>query len=169
MPPTFSLRPAVTGDVGSIQRLVEPLVESRVLLGKNLVAYFESVQEFQVAVDARGVLIGCGALHVLWEDLGEVRTLAVSQRWLHRGVGKALLASLEDSARALGLSRLFCLSFETGFFHRNGFTDMGEETVDPDVYLELVRSQDEGMAEFLDLARVKPNTLGNTRMVKRLA
>jgi len=52
------------------------------------------------------------------------------------------------------------------FFSRNGFVDMGTETVDPAVYAELVRSHDEGVAEFLDLARVKPNTLGNTRMVK---
>ena len=67
-----------------------------------------------------------------------------------------------------GSSRLFCLTFEVGFFERNGFVDMGDETVDPAVYAELVRSHDEGVAEFLDLARVKPNTLGNTRMLKQL-
>jgi amino-acid N-acetyltransferase len=63
---------------------------------------------------------------------------------------------------------LFCLTFEVPFFTQHGFEDMGAETVDPEVYAELVRSRDEGVAEFLDLARVKPNTLGNTRMLKRL-
>ncbi len=68
----------------------------------------------------------------------------------------------------LGLSRLFCLTFETEFFGRHGFAPIGEDIVSADVYAQLVRSQDEGVAEFLDLSRVKPNTLGNTRMLKTL-
>ncbi|GIT79773.1 N-acetylglutamate synthase [Leifsonia sp. LS1] len=162
------VRRARTGDVAAIQELVEPLVRRRILLGKETVTFYEAVQEFRVAEDADGRLVGCGALHVMWSDLGEVRTLAVSDEWLGRGVGRALLQRLEADARELGLSRLFCLTFEVGFFERNGFEDMGEETVDPALYAELVRSNDEGVAEFLDLARVKPNTLGNTRMLKRL-
>jgi len=151
-----------------IQELVEPLVQRRILLGKETVTFYESVQEFRVAEDAEGRLIGCGALHVMWSDLGEVRTLAVEDGWLGKGVGRALLTRLEADARELGLDRLFCLTFEVGFFARNGFVDMGAESVDPQLYAELVRSHDEGVAEFLDLARVKPNTLGNTRMLKRL-
>ncbi|WP_158865967.1 amino-acid N-acetyltransferase [Leifsonia sp. AG29] len=166
--PGFSIRRARTGDVAQIQELVEPLVHRRILLGKETVTFYESVQEFRVAVDETGRLIGCGALHVMWSDLGEVRTLAVTDAWLGRGVGRALLARLEDDARELGLSRLFCLTFEVDFFQRNGFEDMGSETIDPKVYAELLRSHDEGVAEFLDLARVKPNTLGNTRMLKVL-
>lgn len=164
----FSVRRARTGDVPRIQELIEPLVRRRILLGKETVTFYEAVQEFRVAEDDAGQLIGCGALHVMWSDLGEVRTLAVQEGWLGRGVGRALLARLEADARELGLSRLFCLTFEVPFFERNGFEDMGEEAVDPALYAELVRSNDEGVAEFLDLARVKPNTLGNTRMLKLL-
>jgi len=164
----FSIRRARTSDVPRIQELVEPLVQRRILLGKEMVTLYEAVQEFRVAQDASGELIGCGALHVMWSDLGEVRTLAVSDEWLGKGIGHALLDRLEGDARELGLNRLFCLTFEVGFFARNGFVDMGEETVDPLVYTQLLRSHDEGVAEFLDLARVKPNTLGNTRMLKRL-
>ncbi len=164
----FSVRRARTGDVPRIQELIEPLVRRRILLGKETVTFYEAVQEFRVAEDDAGQLIGCGALHVMWSDLGEVRTLAVQEGWLGRGVGRALLGRLEDDARDLGLSRLFCLTFEVPFFERNGFEDMGEEAVDPALYAELVRSNDEGVAEFLDLARVKPNTLGNTRMLKLL-
>ena len=167
--PSFTVRAARTSDVPAIQKLVEPLVQRRILLGKDLVVFYEAVQELRVAVTDDGELIGCGALHVMWEDLGEVRTLAVSQDWLGKGVGHALLGRLEADARELGLSRLFCLTFEVGFFLRHDFVDMGTETVDPAVYAELVRSHDEGVAEFLDLARVKPNTLGNTRMLKRLS
>jgi amino-acid N-acetyltransferase len=166
---SFSVRPARTADVPAIKALVEPLVQSRILLGKERVVFYEAVQEFRVAIDDDTEdLIGCGALHVLWEDLGEVRTLAVTERWLHRGVGHAILTDIEESAHALGLRRLFCLTFETEFFGRHGFDAIGENVVAPEVYAELVRSQDEGIAEFLDLSRVKPNTLGNTRMLKTL-
>jgi amino-acid N-acetyltransferase len=165
---SFTVRPARTSDIPSIQALVEPLVQRRILLGKERVVFYEAVQEFRVATDDAGTLIGCGALHVLWEDLGEVRTLAVADDWLHRGVGHAILSDIEASAALLGLTRLFCLTFETEFFGRHGFEPIGEDIVSPDVYSQLVRSQDEGIAEFLDLSRVKPNTLGNTRMLKLL-
>jgi amino-acid N-acetyltransferase len=166
----FSVRRARTTDVRAIKKVVEPLVQQRVLLGKELVVFFESLQEFCVAVDdATGQIIGCGALHVIWEDLGEIRTLVTSDEWRGRGVGHALLDNREAEARELGLARLFCLTFEVDFFGRHGFTPIGEQLlVDPDVYGELVRSPDEGVAEFLDLSRVKPNTLGNTRMLKVL-
>lgn len=167
-PEPFSVRKARTSDVRAIQSLVEPLVNTRVLLGKDAVNLYGDIQEFRMADDASGTPIGCGALHVMWEDLGEVRTLAVAEPWLKRGVGHALLEELEADARQLGLTRLFCLTFETGFFARHGYEPIGEDTVDPVVYAELLRSTDEGVAEFLDLARVKPNTLGNTRMIKLL-
>ncbi|QPZ37607.1 amino-acid N-acetyltransferase [Paramicrobacterium chengjingii] len=163
-----NVRWATTADVPRIQQLIEPLVQERILLGKDRVVFYEAVQEFRVAETDDGEVIGCGALHVMWEDLGEVRTLAVAQPWLGTGVGHALLNQLQEDARALGLIRLFCLTFEVDFFTRHGYAPIGEGIVDPDVYAELVRSTDEGVAEFLDLARVKPNTLGNTRMLRVL-
>ena len=168
MTETFHVRRARTSDVPLIQALVEPLVQKRILLGKDRVVFYEAVQEFKVAEDSEGNLVGCGALHVMWEDLGEVRTLAVADEWLHRGVGHAILDRIEEDALELGLSRLFCLTFETKFFGRHGFEAIGEDIVAPDVYAELLRSGDEGVAEFLDLSRVKPNTLGNTRMLKTI-
>jgi amino-acid N-acetyltransferase len=161
------VRSARTADVRSIRALVSPLAERRVLLNKEAVAYYESVTDFVVAESA-GRIVGCGALHVLWEDLGEVRTLAVAEEALGRGVGSAVLERLVERARDLGLSRLFCLTFETRFFSRHGFTPIEGQAVDPEVYAELLRSYDEGVAEFLDLERVKPNTLGNTRMLRLL-
>ena len=164
--PAYVVRDARTSDVPAIQALVEPYVQKRILLGKDRVVFYESVQEFKVAEAADGTLIGCGAMHVLWEDLGEVRTLAVSDDWLHRRVGHAILDRIEEDARELGLSRLFCLTLETDFFGKYVFLTIGEDIVAPEVYAELLRSGDEGVAEFLDLSRVKPNTLGNTRMLK---
>lgn len=164
----FTVRRARTSDVPGILAVTAPLVDRRVLLGKEPVDLYEAVQEFRVAVDEVGSVIGCGALHVMWEDLGEIRTLAVSDAWLNQGVGHALLEQLEQDARDLGLGRLFCLTFEVDFFASHGFSEVSDSIVAPDVYAELVRSHDEGVAEFLDLARVKQNTLGNTRMLRIL-
>ena len=173
---SVTVRPARTADVGAIESLIEPFVSRRILLGKDAVVLYGSIQQFVVAEDASGSIVGCGALHVLWRDLGEIRTVAVAESSRGTGVGKAVLSALESEARTLGLERLFCLTFETGFFGRLGFDVIGEvgsetETpniVTPEVFAELARSHDEGVAEFLDLARVKPNTLGNTRMLKML-
>lgn len=163
-------RPATTQDIAHIVNLMEPLVARRILLGKDLVELYGAVPEFTVAVDEQSNVVGYGALHVMWEHLGEVRTLGVSEEHLGQGVGHTILETLEERARDLGLQQLFCLTFETEFFGRHGFQAVDENTelVAADVYAELLRSQDEGVAEFLDLARVKPNTLGNTRMLKRL-
>ncbi|WP_072315010.1 amino-acid N-acetyltransferase [Agrococcus sp. Marseille-P2731] len=163
----ITVRPARTSDVRDMQRLIEPYAHRQILLGKELVTLFEAVQEFVVA-ERDGELVGCGALHVFWEDLGEVRTIAAAEHAVGRGVGHAMLDALEERARRLGLTRLFCLTFETEFFGRHGFAEVAEQVVEPDVFSELLRSQDGGVAEFLDLAHVKPNTLGNTRMLKRL-
>ena len=155
-------------DVRAIRDLVEPYANRRILIAKEQVAYYEAVQELVVAVDADGTVVGCGALHVMWVDLAEIRTLAVDPGWVGAGVGHAILDTLIDRARALGLARVFCLTFEVDFFTRHGFEEIEGTVVSPDVYAELLRSHDDGVAEFLDLARVKPNTLGNTRMLLHL-
>lgn len=162
-----TIRSARTGDVREIRAIAAPLADRRVLLAKEAVAYFESLQEFRVA-EVDGRIAGFGALHVMWEDLAEVRTLAVRPEMLGTGVGSALLRRLIEDARAIGVSRLFCLTFETEFFARHGFAPIEGDAVTAQVYAELLRSYDEGVAEFLDLERVKPNTLGNTRMLRTL-
>lgn len=159
-----TVRAARTSDVREIRHLIDTYAPSGRLLSKATVTIYESVQEFVVA-EVDGAVVGCGALHVMWEDLGEVRTVAVEPERKGHGVGGAVLTELIDRARALGLRRLFCLTFEVDFFARHGFTLTSESTVDPELYAQLLQSGDEGVAEFLDLERVKPNTLGNTRMV----
>lgn len=139
----------------------------RVLLAKEIITLYESVQEFLVA-EVDGEVVGCGALHVLWSDLGEIRTVAVHPRVLGRGVGHALVDALIEGARELGLQRLFVLTFERRFFGRHGFAEIDGTPVEPDVFAAMLRSYDTGVAEFLDLAHVKPNTLGNVRMLLRL-
>jgi amino-acid N-acetyltransferase len=159
------VRRARTADVPAIKSIVDVYAGSgRKLLAKELVTLYEDVQDFLVAeLDAQ--VVGCGALHVLWADLGEVRTLAVRPDLANHRIGKQLLDALIGTARDLGLSRLFALTFHTEFFGRAGFVEIEGAPVDPDTYDALRRSYDPGVAEFLNLEYVKPNTLGNTRML----
>lgn len=172
LPSGLYMRRARTSDVKGIEALVAPLAEERVLLAKDTVTYFETLQEFWLVVDPQPdgseILAGCGALHVIWSDLAEARTVATSPDYRGRGVGKALIRQLLADAVAIGVDRVFCLTFETGFFGSLGFEPIKGIPVSPEVYIELLHSADEGVAEFLDLARVKPNTLGNSRMIKYL-
>ncbi|MCK6209768.1 amino-acid N-acetyltransferase [Georgenia sp. EYE_87] len=197
------VRQARPADVRAIYDLVQPYAENRILIAKELIDYFEAVQEFVVAEladdaasagDQAGGLgstgagsqatsrasasagdraadlpiVGCGALHVLWDDIAEVRTLAVAPEMSGRGIGHRLLNTLVGRARDLGLRRVFCLTFEVDFFRRHGFEVIAGTPVGMDVYAQMLRSHDDGVAEFLDLARVKPNTLGNSRMLLEL-
>jgi amino-acid N-acetyltransferase len=160
------VRRARTGDVRQIKALVDQYA-GKVLLHKELVTLYEAVQDFWVA-ELDGEVVGCGALHVLWEDLGEVRTVATASHALGNGIGHAVVGRLVDVGRELGLARLFVLTFEVEFFARHGFRKIDGAPVTQQVYEEMRRSADAGVAEFLDLPYVKPNTLGNTRMLLEL-
>lgn len=164
---TVTIRPAQTKDVRAIRALIDTYAPDRRLLTKHTVTIYEDVQEFIVA-EQNNKIVACGALHVMWEDLGEVRTLAVLPELKRQGIGKLILESLLTEARKLGLTRVFCLTFETEFFGHFGFVPISDAPIDANVYAELLQSGDEGVAEFLDLERVKPNTLGNTRMLLNL-
>jgi amino-acid N-acetyltransferase len=161
------IRRATTGDVKKIRELVDAYTADRRLLSKATVTLYEAVQEFWVAEDA-GRIVGCGALHVMWEDLAEIRTVAVDPASRGRKIGHQIVNRLIEQARELGVARVFCLTFETRFFGTFGFTEIDGAPVPHAVYEQLLRSYDEGVAEFLDLERVKPNTLGNTRMLLHL-
>lgn len=162
-----TIRPAKTTDVSTIRELVDTYAPERRLLSKATVTLYEAVPDFLV-VEKNGKVIGAGAVHVLWEDLAEVRTVAIFPEHKRLGIGSQLLEALLKRAQDLGVKRLFCLTFETKFFAQHGFTEIEGTPVEPEIYQQLLQSYDVGVAEFLDLDKVKPNTLGNTRMIKHL-
>lgn len=162
---TLTIRPAKTTDVRAIRDLIDVYSVDGSLLSKATVTIFEQIQEFLVA-EIDGSVIGCGALHVMWEDLAEVRTLAVKPDQARHGIGSQILEQLLANARDLGIKRVFCLTFMKDFFARHGFVEIDDTPVGHEVYEQLLQSYDEGVAEFLGLERVKPNTLGNFRMLR---
>ncbi len=175
----YLVRRARTRDVRDIRRLIDIYGDSRRLLRKPTVALYEDVQEFWVAEripdglagepgEPETTVVGCGALHVMWEDLAEIRTVAVDPACQGEKIGRRIVSELLGAATELGLRRVFVLTFETGFFGSFGFVEIDGAPVPQPVYEQLLRSYDEGVAEFLGLERVKPNTLGNTRMLLHL-
>jgi amino-acid N-acetyltransferase len=138
----YTVRQARTADVPGIRGLIDANVGSGRLLGKATV--------------------------MLYEDLAEIRTIAVRGDCQGHGIGRRIAHVLLDRARELGVQRVFVLTFAVEFFGSLGFREIFGTPVAPDVYAELLRSYDEGVAEFLGLDWVKPNTLGNTRMLLHL-
>lgn len=116
----ISVRPARTSDVKAIRELVDSYAAPGQMLSKETVTLYESVQEFLIA-EKDGVVVGCGALHVLWEDLAEVRTVAVAQDFHKQGIGHLILNEIIKRAREVGVKRIFCLTFQTEFFGSIGF------------------------------------------------
>lgn len=157
------VRRARIADVPSIKALIDSYA-GRVLLEKEMVTLYEDVQEFWVA-ELGGTVVGCGALHVLWEDLAEIRSVAVDRVARRQGIGDVLVERLLELAKELGLPRIFVLTFETEFFAKHGFVPIEGTPVSTEVYQQMQQSRDPGVAEFLDLPFAKPNTLGNTRML----
>src|SRR5690242_13635355 len=117
------VRRARTADVRGIRRLVDTYTDDRRLLSKATVTLYEDVQEFRVAVTPDGTVVGCGALHVMWEDLAEIRTVAVDPSCRGHKIGHRIVGELIDAARELGVARIFVLTFETGFFGSFGFRE----------------------------------------------
>lgn len=164
--PEMVVRRARVTDAPRIKALID-IYAPEILLEKTLVNIYEGLTEFWVA-ETEGLVVGCGAVHVLWADLAELRTLATDPAYRGRGIGGTLSRGLAEEAARLGVTRLFVLTFEVTFFSALGFRTIGELDLGAEAMAELRSSYDRGVAEFLELPYVKPNTLGNTRMLKVL-
>jgi argininosuccinate lyase/amino-acid N-acetyltransferase len=132
------LRRARPGDVHGIGRLMAAYVAEGTLLPRPVSELFQSVHEFHVAVDG-GEVVACAALRLLWDDLGEVRTLAVRPDHHGNGLGAQLVARVVEDARALGLARVIALTREVGFFERCGFSVVERDALPRKVWADCIR------------------------------
>ena len=114
------LRKAQIRDVKDIQKLLTAYANRGDMLSRSLSELYESVRDFYIC-EEEGRLIGAAALHIVWEDLAEIRSVAVADDAERKGVGTLLVNSCIDEARELGLKRLFCLTYKPDFFSRFGF------------------------------------------------
>jgi amino-acid N-acetyltransferase len=116
----FMIRKAKISDVKEIQKLLACYANKGEMLSRSLSELYDSLRDFYV-YDEEGKLFGASALHIVWEDLAEVRSVAVAQEAARRGVGSQVVGACLDEARELGLKRIFCLTYKPDFFAKFGF------------------------------------------------
>ncbi|MDR1920349.1 MAG: N-acetyltransferase [Candidatus Adiutrix sp.] len=118
---TAAIRKARVNDVPAIYELLKTMAAKGLLLPRSFSNLYEMAQTFHVAENADGRVVGAAALQVAWEDLGEVRSLAVAEEYGARGLGRALTGAVEAEALRLGVARMFVLTYVPGFFERLGY------------------------------------------------
>ncbi|MBC7234841.1 MAG: N-acetyltransferase [Chloroflexi bacterium] len=114
------IRPAVVRDVPAMAEIINAFAATGQMLPRSQHSLYQNIRDFMVAVH-EGKVVACGALHVVWGDIGEIRSLAVSSEWGRRGVGSRLVSALLEEARRLGLPRVFALTYQQAFFQKLGF------------------------------------------------
>lgn len=133
-----AVRKATIADVPAIQKLVNHFAGERRMLSRSLSEIYESVRDYFVIEDA-GAVVGSAALHVFWEDLAEVRALAVAQSHQGRGFGMLLLEACREEAVGMGLRKVFALTFKPGFFEKAGFRPVPKSDLPHKIWTDCLR------------------------------
>ncbi len=114
------IREALVGDVPAMAEIINAFAAQQLMLPRSQFQFYQHVRDFVVA-ELNGEVLGCGALQFVWSDLAEIRSLAVKEAWQGRGIGRRLVEHLLGQARRHGIPRVFCLTYQKGFFEEMGF------------------------------------------------
>src|SRR5574340_593063 len=133
-----TLRRARIEDVTAIQRLINSFAEQDQMLPRSLSELYENIRDYFVA-EVEGAVAGCCALHVTWSDLAEVKSLAVSEGTRRRGIGDRLVKACLEDAKAIGVPRLFVLTYIPDYFARFGFRKVEKAELPQKVWTECIR------------------------------
>lgn len=149
-------RKAKITDVEPIHALITYYADRGLMLARPRTLLYEGLREFTIAED-RGRVVGAGSLHILWEDLAEVRALAVDPDYCHRGIGSVLVKMFLEEARELALPRVFVLTYQQKFFEKCGFKVVAKESMPQKVWKECVNCPKfpncEEVAMIIDITR----------------
>ncbi len=132
------IRKARLADVGDMYRIVNHYAEKQLMLPKTQLQLYENLRDYSVAFDSAEPtrMIGCGALHIYWENLAEIRALATVPEMTRKGVGTALVQALLREARDMGIHQIFLFTYEPEFFGHLGFTRVEHNALPLKVYNE---------------------------------
>ena len=134
----MKIRPAKVTDVKEIHKIVEFYAENKEMLHRSLNSIYENIQEYVVVENEEGKVIACGALHVSWEDLAEIKALAVSPKYKGQGLGRKIVHKLQKNAEELGIAKVFALSFKPEFFIKLGYKVIPKETLPHKIWSECI-------------------------------
>ncbi|GHT41256.1 acetyltransferase [Endomicrobiia bacterium] len=133
----MNLRSAKVTDVKEMHKLIERYANNKEMLHRSLNAVYENIQEF-VVLENEGRIVGCGALHVSWGDLAEVKALAVAEEFKRQGLGRKVVEKLQENAVALGIYKVFTLTFKPEFFIKLGYKVILKETLPRKIWNECI-------------------------------
>lgn len=114
------IRPALIGDVPAMAEIINAFAAQQIMLPRSQFQFYQHVRDFTV-LEHEGEIIGCGALQFVWADMAEIRSLAIKSEWQKLGLGRLLVDHLLDEGRAHSVPRVFCLTYQEGFFASLGF------------------------------------------------
>ncbi|OUM85641.1 MAG: hypothetical protein BAA01_09195 [Bacillus thermozeamaize] len=134
---TLQIRRAKVGDVPFIEKLIQHYANEYILLPRSRLSIIESLPCFKV-VEGDGELLGCGALHVLWEDLAEIRSLVISPKAQGKGLGKMLVEAFIQDAEAMGIRRVMALTYQQHFFEKCQFHVVEKSTLPQKVWKDCL-------------------------------
>lgn len=135
----MNIRPARVGDVPAIQDLIRTFADRKLMIRRSLGELYESIREFIVATDDDGKVVGCAALHVFWDDLAELKCLAVAESKQGHGLGRRLVERCWDSARDLEIATVFTLTYVADFFEKCGYHRIEKTELPHKIWNECVR------------------------------
>lgn len=134
----MKIRKALISDVKQVQRLVNEFAKKEEMLPRSLNDLYENIRDLFVYED-KGQISGACALHILWDDLAEIRSLAVSKELQGRGIGKQLLKTCLKEAKQLGIKRVFALTYQPEFFRKIGFADIDKSKLPQKIWGDCLR------------------------------
>ena len=147
------LRPATVYDVPRIQAIINSHAELGKMLFKSLAQLFEDLRDFAV-VEQDGQVVGCCAVTIIWADLAEVRSLAVDNRYIGRGIGRQLVEWCVEEARRLHIRKLMSLTYEQRFFEKLAFEVVPKESLPLKVWSDCVRCPKREGCDEIAMVRV---------------
>lgn len=137
---TIMIRKATVADVGFIYRLLKMHADRGELLPRSLSDLYDDVRDFTVFEDKNGgSVVGVCALHVCWEDLAEIRSLAVAEPYQRRGIGSTLIEAALAEAHKLRITRVFALTYSPDFFKKHGFQIVDKSSLPQKVWAECIK------------------------------
>ena len=134
-----AIRKASLTDVPGIHALVNAYAREELMLPRPLSELYENLRDFSVAIDEEGQIVGCGALHIVWNDLAEIKCLAVARERRKAGIGRALVTSLVTEAKDLLFKRIFCLTYQGDFFAKLRFEHVSKDSLPHKIWSECIR------------------------------
>jgi amino-acid N-acetyltransferase len=135
----LNIRPARVGDVPAIYELIRTFADRKLMIRRSMGELYESIREFLVAIDDDGRIVGCAALHVFWDDLAELKCLAVGEGVQGQGIGRLLVDACWHAARDLEITSVFALTYASSFFERCGYHQIDKAELPHKIWNECVR------------------------------